>query len=37
MATVQPSAILRAPDEKERHEQERRFVDDLKKIAKLDR
>jgi uracil-DNA glycosylase family protein len=35
MATVHPSAILRAPGEKERHEQERMFVDDLKKIAKL--
>jgi uracil-DNA glycosylase len=36
MATVHPSAILRAPDEKERHEQERRFVEDMKKIAKLE-
>ena len=35
MATVHPSSILRAPDEKERHEQERRFVEDMKKIAKL--
>jgi uracil-DNA glycosylase len=35
MATVHPSAILRAPDEKERHEQECRFVEDLKKIAKI--
>lgn len=35
MATVHPSAILRAPDEKERHAQERMFVDDMKKIAKL--
>jgi uracil-DNA glycosylase len=35
MATVHPSAILRAPDEKERHEQERRFAEELKKIAKL--
>lgn len=35
MATVHPSAILRAPDEKERHEQQRMFVDDMKKIAKL--
>lgn len=35
MATVHPSSILRAPDEKERHEQERRFVADLKNIAKL--
>jgi DNA polymerase len=35
MATLHPSAILRAPDEKERHEQEKRFVEDLKKIAKM--
>lgn len=35
LATIHPSAILRAPDEKERHEQEKRFVEDLKKIAKL--
>jgi uracil-DNA glycosylase len=34
-ATVHPSSILRAPDEKTRHEQERQFIDDLKKIAKL--
>lgn len=35
VATVHPSAILRAPDEKERHEQEKVFVEDLKEIAKL--
>ena len=35
MATVHPSSILRAPDEKERHEQEKRFVEDMKKITKL--
>jgi uracil-DNA glycosylase family protein len=35
MATVHPSAILRAPDENERHAQERMFVEDMKKIAKL--
>lgn len=35
MATVHPSSILRAPDEKSRHEQEEQFVEDLKKIAKL--
>jgi len=35
MATVHPSSILRAPDEKERHEQERKFVEDMKEIAKL--
>ena len=30
-ATIHPSAILRAPEEL-RHEEFRRFVDDLKKI-----
>jgi uracil-DNA glycosylase len=35
MATVHPSAILHAPDEKERHEQEMRFIEDMKEIAKL--
>jgi uracil-DNA glycosylase family protein len=35
MATVHPSSILRVPDEKERHEQEKRFVEDMKKITKL--
>jgi uracil-DNA glycosylase family protein len=35
MATIHPSAILRAPDEKSRHEQEQQFVEDLKKIAAL--
>jgi uracil-DNA glycosylase len=35
MATVHPSSILRAPDEKTRHEEEKRFVEDLKRIAKL--
>src|ERR1700738_3491745 len=35
MATVHPSSILRAPDSEARHEQERQFVEDLKKIAKL--
>lgn len=34
-ATIHPSAILRAPDEKTRHEQEMQFVQDLKAIAKL--
>lgn len=33
MATIHPSAILRAPDEQSRHEEMRRFVEDLKKIA----
>ena len=35
MATVHPSSILRAPDEKTRHEQEAEFVRDLKRISKL--
>jgi len=33
-ATVHPSSILRAPDDKARHEEMRRFVEDLKKIAR---
>jgi uracil-DNA glycosylase len=33
-ATVHPSSILRAPDEKTRHEEMLRFVADLKKVAK---
>ena len=33
MATVHPSSILRAPDDDSRHEEMRRFVDDLKKVA----
>jgi uracil-DNA glycosylase family protein len=33
MATVHPSSILRAPDEKARHDAMRQFVADLKKIA----
>jgi len=33
MATVHPSSILRAPDDKTRHLEKRRFVDDLKKVA----
>ena len=35
MATVHPSSILRAPDEKTRHEEMKRFVNDLKKIARM--
>jgi len=35
MATVHPSAILRAPDEGSRHQQERQFLADLKKIAAI--
>jgi DNA polymerase len=32
-ATVHPSSILRAPDDQTRHEEMRRFVDDLRKVA----
>lgn len=32
-ATVHPSSILRAPDEESRHEEMRRFVEDLRKIT----
>jgi len=35
MATVHPSSILRAPDEQTRHEETRRFVEDLKKIRQF--
>jgi uracil-DNA glycosylase family protein len=35
MATIHPSAILRAPNEKLRQEMEKQFVDDLKPIPKL--
>ena len=35
MATVHPSSILRAPDDETRQLELRRFVDDLKKLAKL--
>jgi uracil-DNA glycosylase len=34
-ATIHPSAILRAPDEAARHEEMRRFIEDLKAIAKV--
>jgi uracil-DNA glycosylase len=34
-ATIHPSAILRAPDEVARHEEMKRFVEDLKTIAKV--
>jgi DNA polymerase len=33
-ATVHPSSILRAPDEETRRAERKRFVEDLKKIAK---
>ena len=35
VATIHPSAILRAPDEQTRRDELRRFVDDLKLIASL--
>ena len=35
MATVHPSSILRAPDEETRRLEHRRFVDDLKKLARV--
>ena len=35
LATVHPSAILRAPDDETRHAEMKRFVEDLKKVAAL--
>jgi len=35
MATVHPSSILRAPDEETRHEEMKRFIADLKKVARV--
>lgn len=35
MATVHPSSILRAPDDESRHAEKCRFVEDLKKVAKV--
>ena len=35
MPTVHPSSILRAPDDETRRLEHRRFVDDLKKLAKV--
>jgi len=35
MATVHPSSILRAPDDETRRAETQRFVEDLKKVAKL--
>jgi DNA polymerase len=35
MATVHPSSILRAPDDETRRVEHRRFVDDLKKLARV--
>jgi DNA polymerase len=33
IATVHPSSILRAPDDETRHDEKRKFIDDLKKVA----
>ncbi len=35
MATVHPSSILRAPDDETRHEEKRKFIDDLKRVARV--
>ncbi|MBV8333997.1 MAG: UdgX family uracil-DNA binding protein, partial [Alphaproteobacteria bacterium] len=35
LATVHPSALLRAPDEETRHREIRRFIDDLRKVAEI--
>ena len=35
MATVHPSSILRAPDDETRRDERRRFVDDLKRVARV--
>ena len=35
MATVHPSSILRAPDDETRHTEKRRFIDDLKIVARV--
>lgn len=35
MATVHPSSVLRAPDSEARHREMRRFVGDLKKVARV--
>jgi uracil-DNA glycosylase family protein len=35
MATVHPSSILRAPDDETRHAEMKRFIEDLKKAAKV--
>jgi uracil-DNA glycosylase family protein len=35
MATVHPSSILRAPDDETRHDEKRKFIDDLKKVAHI--
>jgi uracil-DNA glycosylase len=35
MATIHPSSILRAPDDETRRDERRRFVDDLKRVARI--
>jgi uracil-DNA glycosylase family 4 len=35
MATVHPSSILRAPDDETRREERRKFIEDLKKLARV--
>lgn len=35
MATVHPSSILRAPDDETRHQEMKRFIEDLKKVSTL--
>lgn len=35
LATVHPSSILRAPDDETRQLEKRRFIDDLKKVARV--
>lgn len=35
IATVHPSSILRAPDDETRHEEMRKFIDDLKVVARF--
>jgi uracil-DNA glycosylase family protein len=35
IATVHPSSILRAPDDESRHLEKRRFIDDLKQVARV--
>ena len=34
LATVHPSSLLRAPDDESRRRETRRFVDDLRKVAR---
>ena len=35
LATVHPSSLLRMPEEKDRHAEMKRFVEDLRKVARL--